>query len=83
MTMTHSTPPGENADGPSPGAFYVGARAAGAPDGRLADGAVRQCVHCGQDVLIEAHDVGFAESCDAIACSHCTGTPEGILYIAP
>ena len=81
--MTHSTPPGDDADGLSPGAFYVGARAADVHDARLAEGAMAQCVHCGADVFIEAHDVRFAESCDAVACSHCTGTPEGILYIAP
>ena len=81
--MTQSTPPGEDADRPSSGAFYVGARAADAPDGRVADGVIRQCVHCGEDVFIEPHDAHFADSCAAVACSHCTGTSEGILYIAP
>ena len=81
--MTHSTPPVDDADGSSSGAFYVGARATGVPDGLLHDGAIGKCVHCGEDVFIESRDVRFAETCAAVACSHCTGTPEGILYIAP
>jgi len=80
--MTESTPDAADPDPASRGVFYVGARVAGASV--VGPGAVtRACAHCGHDVWVEADDVRLAETCAAVACSHCTGTTEGILYIAP
>jgi hypothetical protein len=83
MTKSNPDAAGSDANGPSRGAFYVGARAAGAPEGPQPGGVTRECVHCGQLVWIGSDDVALADSCAAVACSDCTGTPDGILYIAP
>ena len=72
-----------DANGPSRGAFYVGARMGGADAGPRAGGVVRACVHCGELVWVGSDDVALADSCAAVACSDCTGTADGILYIAP
>lgn len=80
--MPESTSDGVDPDGAPRGVFYVGARVAGASD--VGPSAVtRPCVHCAQDVSVAADDVALADSCAAVACSHCTSTAEGILYIAP
>ncbi len=72
-----------DANGPSRGAFYVGARTGGADAGPRGEGETRACVHCGQLVWVASDDVALADSCAAVACSDCTGTADGILYIAP
>ena len=72
-----------DANSPSRGAFYVGARTGGAADDPRSGGVTRECVHCGELVWIGSDDVALADSCAAVACSDCTGTPDGILYIAP
>jgi hypothetical protein len=82
MTRTTSEAADPDADGPSSGAFYVGARV-GRDEPPGGAGAARPCVHCGEPVWVDANDVAFADSCAAVACSDCTGTADGILYIAP
>ena len=81
--LTGLTPDLANTDEPPRGAFYVGARVVGVPDLPRPDGAVRVCIACGEDVWVAADDVALALSCAAVMCSDCTGTAEGILYIAP
>ena len=81
--MTH-TPKTRTNDGSVPrGAFYVGGRVTGAGEALGPDGVTRRCIHCNDRVWVGDADVALADSCAAVACSHCTGTAEGILYIAP
>ena len=82
MIDTTSDVADPDADGPSSGAFYVGARVGGDEPAR-AQGGTRPCVHCGELVWVDAADMPLADSCAAVACSDCTGTADGILYIAP
>ncbi len=83
--MTHTT--GNVADhddeGPPRGAFYVGSRTGARVEEPPVAGVTRPCVHCGQAVWVDEGDVSLADSCAAVACSDCTGTADGILYIAP
>jgi len=46
-------------------------------------GSVSSCRVCGEQVWVEADDADLAQSCAAIACTHCTETVDGIVFIPP
>ena len=65
----------------SGGAWFIAPRIAElGPTGQGAPGA---CSVCGAEVWVEADDAGLAQSCAAIACPHCTGAVQGILFMPP
>jgi hypothetical protein len=63
------------------GAWFIAARLTElSPHG---PGSVSSCRICGAEVWVEADDAGLAQSCAVIACSECSSTTHGILYIPP
>ena len=64
------------------GTLYVAQRVSEREDSD-APGTVRRCARCEEPVWVVTDAVALADSCTAVVCSTCTGTPADILYIAP
>jgi len=63
------------------GAWFVAPRVSDRePDGAAV---TRECGRCGESVWVEESAVALADSCAGIACPHCTGTSDGVLFIPP
>ena len=71
-----------NGAGRAGGAYYAALRVSDASTPEVPS-VTRACVRCGTDVWVDEDAVALADSCVGIACSVCTGSSDGILFIAP
>jgi hypothetical protein len=58
-------------------AYYIGRRATQAAEAKVES---RPCAFCAHPVIVGEAQAATARACTDVACSHCSGLPEGSVF---